>query len=96
MEDIIKEADYVFTGEGSIDYQTKFGKTPYGVAKVAKKYEKPVIAIAGNIGDDIDELYEEGFTAIFGILSSVTNLETAIQKGKDNVKRTCKNIAYLL
>ena len=40
LEDKIKEADYVFTGEGGMDYQTKFGKAPYGVCKIAKKYMK--------------------------------------------------------
>lgn len=96
LEDKIKEADYVLTGEGSIDFQTKFGKTPYGVAKIAQKHNKPVIGIAGNITEGIDELYEEGFTSIFGIMPGVTSLETALQKGKENVKRTCKNIAFLL
>jgi glycerate kinase len=50
LEDSIKDADLVFTGEGMIDYQTAFGKTPFGVAKIAKKYNIPVIAIAGGIG----------------------------------------------
>ena len=44
LEEKVRNADFVFTGEGSIDFQTKFGKTPIGVAKVAKKYNIPVIA----------------------------------------------------
>ena len=50
----------VFTGEGSIDFQTKFGKTPAGVAETAKRHGKPVIAVAGHIGTGIDELHEVG------------------------------------
>ena len=46
----IKQADYIFTGEGSIDFQTKFGKTPWAVAQLAKQLNKPVIAFAGRVG----------------------------------------------
>ena len=59
LEEKIKDADMVWTGEGSIDFQTQYGKTPLGVAKIAKKYNKPVVAFAGKIGDDIDILYEK-------------------------------------
>ena len=54
LEEKLKGASFVITGEGSIDGQTRFGKTPYGVAKIAKKKGIPVIALAGNIGEDID------------------------------------------
>ena len=48
--------------KGGIDFQTKFGKTPYAVAQVAKKLGIPVFALAGQVGDGIDSLYEAGFT----------------------------------
>ncbi|MRN51747.1 glycerate kinase [Paenibacillus monticola] len=89
-------ADYCFTGEGRIDYQTKFGKTPYGVAKAAQEAGIPVIAVAGSIGEGIEMLYDEGFEAIFGILPRVSELETALAEGPRNVERTCENIAKLL
>jgi len=92
----ISEADYVLTGEGGMDFQTKFGKTPYGVAKIAQQYQKPVFACAGYIGQDVDVLYEEGITAIFGILSAAENLEAALLKGSSNLERTCENIARML
>ena len=59
LEEKVKEADMVWTGEGSIDFQTQYGKTPLGVATIAKKYDKPVIAFAGRVGDKIDVLYEK-------------------------------------
>lgn len=96
LEEMIKKADYVFTGEGGMDFQTKFGKTPYGVAKVSQKYGKPVIGIAGNIGEGIEELYDEGFSSIFGIMPGVISLDKALKEGPSNVKRTCQNIARLL
>ena len=57
LEEKLKDADLVITGEGSIDGQTRFGKTPYGVAKTAQKYSIPVIALAGNVGTDIEAVY---------------------------------------
>ena len=74
LEEKVKSADYVFTGEGGTDFQTKFGKTPYGVAKLGKKYHKPVISLAGYLGEGIDSLYSEGFTAIFGIIPGACDL----------------------
>ena len=96
LEEKIKGASYVITGEGSIDSQTKYGKTPYGVAKVAKKYDVPVIAIAGNIGDDIDELYEQGISSIFSIIPCITTLDEALCKGVKNVENLMENIVRLL
>ncbi|WEG72401.1 glycerate kinase [Vagococcus intermedius] len=96
LEKHVKEADYVFTGEGGMDSQTKYGKTPYGVAKIAQRHHKTVIGIAGHIGDGIEELYDEGFTAILGIVPSAVSLDKALETGFRNVERTCENIGRLL
>ncbi|AEH54621.1 glycerate kinase [Heyndrickxia coagulans 2-6] len=96
LEQKVKDADIVLTGEGSIDFQTQFGKTPYGVARAAKKHGKPVIAVAGYVGEQIDVLYEKGIDAIFGILPRPMALEDALQTGAANIERTCENIARLL
>lgn len=96
LEEKIRDADYVFTGEGGTDFQTKFGKTPYGVAKLGKKYHKPVISLAGYLGKGIDSLYSEGFTAIFGIIPGACDLSTALKNGPSNVARTTENIVRLL
>lgn len=96
LPDKIATADYVFTGEGGMDFQTKFGKTPFAVAQVAKKYNVPVYAVAGNVGKGIDSLYNSGFTAIFGILKSVGSLNDALKNGEENVTFTCENIARVI
>lgn len=96
LEDKIRDTDYVFTGEGGTDFQTKFGKTPYGVAKLGKKYHKPVISLAGYLGEGIDSLYSEGFTAIFGIIPGACDLSAALKNGPSNVARTTENIVRLL
>ncbi|AXY55701.1 glycerate kinase [Acinetobacter chinensis] len=96
LADKIAQADYVLTGEGGIDFQTKFGKTPFGVAQLAKRFNTPVIALAGYVGEGIEELYDEGFTAIFGIVDGACDLQTALKNGEKNLERSCENIARLI
>lgn len=95
LREVIKKADYVFTGEGGIDFQTKFGKTPYGVAQVAKSENKKIIAIAGYLGKDVETLYDM-FDAIFGIMPGVMTMPEAIQTAAQNIERTIENIVRLL
>lgn len=96
LEEKVKNADMVWTGEGSIDFQTQYGKTPFGVAAVAKKYNKPVIALAGRVGEGIDALYENGIDSIFGIMKGVTSIEEALAKGPENIEKTAENIVRLM
>ncbi|WP_099222736.1 glycerate kinase [Listeria costaricensis] len=96
LDKALQKADFCFTGEGGIDAQTKFGKTPIGVAHAAQKQHVPVIAIAGRIGDGTDTLYPEGIDAIFGIVQGAVPLEQALADSQTNIARTCENIARLL
>lgn len=89
-------ADYVFTGEGAIDRQTLNGKTPFGVAQVAKDLNIPVIACAGYVGEDIDALYQAGFTAIFSIVKQCCTVDEACRQGTKNLQICCENIARLI
>ncbi|MFR7725745.1 MAG: glycerate kinase [Bifidobacterium longum] len=89
-------ADVVFTGEGSIDFQTKFGKTPAGVAETAKRHGKPVIAAAGHIGTGIDELHEVGIDAVFGIAPGAASLSELLADAAANVTRTTEQIVRTL
>ena len=82
----IAQAEYVFTGEGKIDFQTKFGKTPFGVAQVAKRLNKPVIAFSGLVGDGVDELYDLGFSQIIGINPLNFDLEDAMQNAERHLE----------
>ena len=79
LEDHIKNADIVITGEGRLDAQTAMGKAPVGVARLAKKYGKPVIAFAGSVTKDAAALNECGIDAYFPILRSVCSLEDAMK-----------------
>lgn len=88
----IAKADYVFTGEGRIDFQTKFGKTPWAVAQVAKKLNKPVIAFAGRIGDNIQPLFGEGFTQIIDINNADCDFENVLKNGQKNLESAVSKI----
>lgn len=78
LEDAVKQADIVLTGEGKMDSQTKQGKTPWGVAQLAKKYGKPLFAFAGFLGEGYRELYDEGFTSIFALPNGPASLDACI------------------
>lgn len=98
LEQAIRDADLVFTGEGQIDAQTSNGKTAFGVAKLAQKYRVPVVALVGAIGHGIDRLQEHGFTAIYSIMNKPMNLEEAMEQthgllaqAAEQVMRLCKH-----
>jgi glycerate kinase len=74
-------ADLVLTGEGKIDAQTAFGKTPAGVARVAKAAGLPVIAVAGGIGDDVEPVYSCGIDALYPLTPYPLALGEAMRRG---------------
>ncbi|WP_227763764.1 glycerate kinase [Zhaonella formicivorans] len=92
----ISGADLVITGEGRTDFQTARGKAPVGIARLAKKYQVPVIAISGSLGDGYQEVYEAGLDAVFSIVPGPITLDMAMQKGKDYLLGQVVNIARLV
>jgi len=80
LENEIKNCDLVITGEGKIDFQSLNGKVPIGVAKLAKKYSKKVIVIAGSVGELTDEIYDLGINSVFSIINKPMKLEEALNK----------------
>ena len=92
IEDHIKDADVVVTGEGRIDFQTAMGKAPIGVAKLAKKHGKKVIAFAGCVTDDAEECNLHGIDAFFPIIRGITTLDEALNK--ENAIKNLKATAY--
>ena len=96
LEAALKDADLVITGEGRIDSQTIHGKTPIGVARVAKRYGKPVIGIAGSLSSDVDVVHEHGIDAVFSVLSRIGTIDDALTDAAANVRAASRNIAALL
>jgi glycerate kinase len=78
IEDEIKDADIVVTGEGRLDSQTVMGKAPIGVAKLAKKYGKKVIGFSGCVTEEAEVCNQHGIDAFFPILRRITTLEEAL------------------
>ena len=87
LEDKMKSVDLVFTGEGKMDEQTQYGKTPMGVALVAKKYQKPLIGFCGKKGDKADILLDLGFKALIQISDDRLPLEIVLKEGSNNLEK---------
>jgi len=98
LEDFVKSADVVVTGEGRLDFQTAMGKAPIGVAKLAKKYGKPVIAFAGAVTRDATECNKNGIDAFFPILREICTLEKAMDKdyAAENLAATVEQVFRVL
>lgn len=93
FENEVKDADLVITGEGKIDSQTIYGKTPIGVARAAKKHGIAVIGLAGSLSDDSDVVHEHGIDALFSIVPGIVTLPEALEKAEIYMERTARNIA---
>lgn len=96
LDALVKDATLVITGEGRIDSQTVHGKVPIGVAKVAKRYNKPVIGIAGSLTADVGVVHQHGLDAVYSVIYSICTLEEALDNAAQNVRMTARNIAATL
>jgi glycerate kinase len=93
---LLNGADIVFTGEGKIDGQSLRGKVVVGVARRAKKQNVPVIAVVGDIGDDIDGIYEAGVSAIVSINRVAVPFSVAATRCESDLKETMDTIMRLI
>lgn len=96
LEEQIKQADLVITGEGGINHQTIFGKTPVAVSRIAKKHGVPVIAVAGTLSKGYESVHDEGIDAVFSILTELSSLDEVLEKGYENLKETAANVASVI
>lgn len=96
LEEKIKWADLVITGEGKMDGQTQYGKTPYGVAQLALKHGKPAIGVAGTVEEDARILYNKGFRVIMPILEKPSDLSYAIENAASLLEKTGERIGRIL
>ncbi|EGT3848638.1 glycerate kinase [Clostridioides difficile] len=98
LEEELKDADFVITGEGRLDNQTAMGKAPIGVAKLAKKYGVKVIGLAGATTEDAVKCNEEGIDAYFSIVNRAMTIEEAMDKAtaSENMTSTTTQIFNLI
>lgn len=95
LDEAMRNADLVITGEGRVDGQTAGGKTPYGVAKLAQAHNVPVIVLAGSVGEGIEALYEHGILSVFSIVNrpmtmaeAMNGAEALLEQGAEQIART--------
>lgn len=96
FENMLRDTDYVFTGEGKIDRQSLRGKVVIGVAQRCRRQNVPVVAVVGDIGDRIDEAYGLGVSAIFSINQVAIPFREARQRAPEDLRKTIDNILRLL
>lgn len=89
----VADASLVITGEGRLDSQSISGKTPIGVARCAKRYHKPVIALAGSLTQDHQIVHEHGLDAVFSVLTRIVTLPEALEDAEYNLRISARNIA---
>lgn len=94
LEEEVKDADMVITGEGRLDFQTAMGKVPVGVARLAKRYGAKVLAFAGGVTKDAGECNAAGIDAFFPIVRGVTTLDEAMvpENAKENMELSVEQV----
>ncbi|MBR2512469.1 MAG: glycerate kinase [Halomonas sp.] len=95
LSELLAQADLVITGEGRLDGQSLAGKTPIGVARAAHRQGKPVIILAGSLGDGWQACFEEGVTAAFALADGPISLEQALPRTAELLAARCESIARL-
>jgi len=96
FEKALRKADLVITGEGSLDEQTLHGKGPFGVAQMAKRVKIPVVGLAGKISVKRNSSLRSYFDWLLPISDAGMNMETAIQRTAQNLRRTAKMLGNRL
>ncbi|KQV37931.1 glycerate kinase [Massilia sp. Root335] len=96
LDAAVRDADLVVTGEGRIDGQTVNGKTPMGVARVARRHGKPVVAIGGSLANDADAVHAHGIEVVVAAVARPCSVAEALAAAEDNLRRAARNLAAAL
>jgi glycerate kinase len=92
FDELVTGADYVISGEGRIDSQSIHGKAVIGIARRTKKAKVPLIVIVGDIGDGIEEAYENGISGIFSINRVAVEYKDAKKRARQDLYLTVDNL----
>ena len=96
FSDIVRDADFVITGEGRTDFQTAFGKAPVGVAKVAKTHGVPVFCISGGLGEGADDVLAQGIDAVMSICDRPLSLEECMAAGAQLIEPAAARLSRII
>lgn len=94
--ELVRDADFVITGEGRTDFQTAFGKAPVGVAKVAKLYDLPVFCLSGGLGEGSDHVLAQGIDAILSICDRPLSLEECMAAAEPLVESATVRLCRII
>ncbi|MBT2773765.1 glycerate kinase [Halomonas sp. ISL-60] len=95
MATLLARADLIITGEGRLDGQSLSGKTPIGVSRAAKRLHKPVIVLAGSLGDGWQACFDEGVTAAFALADGPMTLSDALPRTAELLEARCESLLRL-
>lgn len=95
FDDYVKDADLVITGEGRLDFQTAYGKTVVGIARRAKAFHVPVVAICGSLGQGYEEVYRHGIDSVMSIQPRAMTLEQAMRDGGRLLQEATERVVRL-
>jgi glycerate kinase len=95
MATLLARADLVITGEGRLDGQSLAGKTPIGVSRAAQRLNKPVIVLAGSLGDGWQACFDQGVTAAFALADGPMTLQEALPRTAELLEARCENLLRL-
>jgi glycerate kinase len=93
---LVKDADFVITGEGRTDFQTAFGKAPVGVAKIAKANGVPVFCLSGGLGKGADEVLTQGIDAVLSICDRPLSLEECMMAGSELIESASARLCRII
>ncbi len=96
LEEYLEGADLAISGEGRVDFQTAFGKTPAGVARAAKKARVPVIAIGGGLADDARGVFEHGIHGLESAAARDMSLEEAIKLSRPHLANAAERAIRMI
>ena len=92
LDEQLENADLVITGEGQVDFQTAYGKTPMGVAQSAKAKNIPTIILAGSFEGKIDSLYQYGVIGVYSMMNKPMTLEQAMKDASLLLEKTAEQV----
>lgn len=96
FDELVSQADYVFTGEGRMDGQSLSGKTPVGVAMRAKRFNVPVIGVVGSLGKEVEPLYEVGFTTVVSTIRDLASLDETLRNARIDLITMVRTLVRLI
>jgi glycerate kinase len=96
LEEHMQGADLAITGEGRVDFQTAFGKTPSGVAAAARKFGVPVVAIGGGLSDDAGGVFAHGIDGLETATPNAMPLDVAIKNSRQYLQDAAERVARLI